>query len=69
MTFFPCPNGFRTCTAICRSRGCHVKCKTYQEQVRLPRDMAAWCRLVSLCGDRDDVQLETNPRLNERREA
>ena len=44
MTFFPCPNGFRTCTAICQSRGCHVKCKTYQEQVRLPRDMAAWCR-------------------------
>ena len=53
MTYFPCPNGFRTCTAICRARGCHRKCKTYQERTRLPKDMAAWCRLVSLCVDRD----------------
>jgi hypothetical protein len=47
MTYFPCPNGFRTCTAICRARGCHRKCKTYQERTRLPKDMAAWCRYFS----------------------
>ena len=45
MTWFYCSkDNIRTCTAMCRGRGCHVKCKTYQEQVRLPRDMAAWCR-------------------------
>ena len=44
MTFFPCPNGFRTCTAICQSRCCHRKCKTYQERTQLPKDMAGWCR-------------------------
>jgi len=44
MTFFPCPNGFRTCTAMCRGRDCHRKCKTYQERTRLPKGMAGWCR-------------------------
>ena len=54
MTWFYCSkDDIRTCTAICRARGCHVKCKTYQERTRLPKDMAAWCRLVSLCADRD----------------
>jgi len=52
MTFFPCPNGFRTCTAICRGRGCHRKCKTYQDYhrhtVRLLKDMAIYCKYFSL---------------------
>ena len=54
MTWFYCSkDNIRTCTAMCRGRGCHRKCKTYQERTRLPKDMAAWCRLVSLCADRE----------------
>ena len=57
MTFFPCPkrkNHPRVPSAVCRDRGCHVNCLIYHRHTeRLPKDMAAWCRLVSLCGDRD----------------
>jgi hypothetical protein len=51
--YFPCPTGIRVCPQMCRARGCYRKCKAYQERTRLPKDMAAWCRLVSLCADRD----------------
>ena len=45
MTWFYCSkDDIRTCTAICRGRGCHRKCKTYQERTQLPKDMAGWCR-------------------------
>lgn len=59
MTFFPCPQGFRTCTAMCRARGCYRKCQAYQEQTRLPKDMAEWCRLVTMCGDREGEETGT----------
>lgn len=35
----------RVPSAVCRDRGCHVNCLIYHRHtVRLPKDMAAWCR-------------------------
>ena len=49
MTWFYCSkDNIRTCTAMCRARGCHRKCKTYQERTRLPKDMAIYCKYFSL---------------------
>ena len=47
----------RVPSAVCRDRGCHVNCLIYHRHtVRLPKDMAAWCRCFTALRMEDQIE-------------